>query len=1079
MSEGLIAITGTDNVDRKADIVFVHGLGGHFWSTWHPQGSDKYTNFFPAWLGEDFPNYGVWSMSYDSSPVKFQGSEMPIIELADYMATELVDSNDLGERPLIFITHSMGGILVKQMLRNAQDYGDSYRKRLVQQAKGIVYIATPHSGASLASLLKFLGLITSVNTKELEASHPRLLELNRVHRSHETLSQIPIRVFGESRKTKGILVVDGATVDPGIAEVTPTILPNEDHISIAKPESKNATLYKATRTFIRRNLQAKQSLPNLQGTKKPLQSQSIEVKNTNSDRNINSKKKRLNNLPYGSASNFVGRETQLQELDELLNSNQQEVITAIAGMGGVGKTELALQYALQYKDKYPGGVCWLKAREADMGMQIIQLSGLQPPKEFDLIAKVQYCWRNWQNEDKLLIVLDDVASVKKDYYQANIAPYLPPPKEQFKVLLTSRQRPGTNIKTLDLEVLAPDSALELPIVLVGEERINAELEVAREICQWLGYLPLGLELVGRYLDLHPTLTLVKTLSRLEKQKLKAKALLDSEQADTTAQLGIAAAFDLTWMELSADAQMLGCYLSLFVAEPFDWTWVEAVYCQEEDETEREIKIEELEELRDLELLNLHLLQLNRDDENYQLHSLIAQYFRAKLEVTDQAAERKRAFCTPMIKIAKTIPETTTLEDISKVILAIPHLTNVATELINFVEDENLMWSFEGLVRFYAGQGIYQQAEQWSEISLQTCRSRLGEQHPDVATSLNNLAESYHLQGKYEEAEPLYVQALEMRKQLLGEQHPKVAMSLNSLALLYYSQGKYEEAESLYVKALEMRKQLLGEQHPKVAISLNNLALLYFSQGKYEEAEPLYRQALEMYKYKQLLGERHPEIATSLGNLAGLYFLQGKYEEAEPLYIQALEMEKQLLGERHPNVAASLGNLAGLYRSQGKYEEAEPLYIQALDMEKQLLGERHPNVAASLNNLAELYRSQGKYEEAEPLYRQALDMVKQLLGERHPNTATSLGNLAGLYRSQGKYEEAEPLYIQALEMKKQLLGEQHPDIATSLNNLAGLYRSQGKYEEAELLYRQALEIAENVLGENHPTTNTIRENLNYL
>lgn len=291
MSEGLIAITGTDNAARKADIVFVHGLGGHFWSTWHPQGSDKDTNFFPMWLGADFPDYGIWSMSYDSSPVRFQGSEMPILDIAEYMATELVDSNDSGERPLIFITHSMGGILVKQMLRNAQDYGDSYRKSMVQQTKGIVYIATPHSGAALASLLKFLGLITSVNTKELEASHPRLLELNRVHRSNQTLAQIPIRVFGESRKTNGVMVVDGATVDPGVAEVTPTILPNQDHISIAKPESKNTTLYKATRTFIKRSLQAKQPLPNLQIREKPLQPQPIEVKNTNSDRDINSKKK--------------------------------------------------------------------------------------------------------------------------------------------------------------------------------------------------------------------------------------------------------------------------------------------------------------------------------------------------------------------------------------------------------------------------------------------------------------------------------------------------------------------------------------------------------------------------------------------------------------------------------------------------------------------------------------------------------------------------------------------------------------------------------------------------------------------
>ncbi|WP_425461527.1 tetratricopeptide repeat protein [Hyella patelloides] len=761
------------------------------------------------------------------------------------------------------------------------------------------------------------------------------------------------------------MVVDGATLDPGIAEVTPTILPNEDHISISKPQSKNTTLYKAVRTFIKRCLRNKQPLPNLKATDRTLQTKPIEVntyidkgnyneniggnyinvegnliQQSQDDSGINPKKKTLNNLPNHGASNFVGRETQLQELDKLLNNNQQVAITAIAGMGGIGKTELALQYALQSQDKYPGGVCWLKAREADIGTQIIELSDIQPPDEFDLVAKVQYCWRNWQDDRKLLIVLDDVLSFKKDYYQDKIDPYLPPPQEKFKVLLTSRQRPGTNIKTLDLEVLSPEAALELLTELAGESRINVELQLAKDLCEWLGYLPLGLELVGRYLDLHPTFTIAKTLERLEKQKLKAKALLDPEQADMTGQLGVAAAFDLSWSELSAEAQLLGCYLSLFSDEPFAWLWVEVVYCQAEDETEREMEIESLEELRDLELLNLHLLKLNGEDDNYQLHSLIAQYFRAKLEATKQAEEKKQAFCQLMIYIAQSIPQTPTLRNRSRVTLAIPHFSNVATELIDYVDDDNVIWSFMGLARFYKGQGAYNRAGQWCENNLQICRTRLGEQHPDVAASLNNLAYLYQSQGRYEDAEPLYIESLEMRKQLLGENHPDVANSLNNLAGLYQSQGRYEDAEPLYIESLEMSKQLLGENHPDVASSLNNLALLYQSQGRYEDAEPLYIESLEMRK--QLLGETHPSVASSLNNLAGLYQSQGRYEDAESLYIEVLEIAETILGEKHPSVANSLHNLASLYNSQERYEDAEPLFIEALEIAETTLGENHPN-----------------------------------------------------------------------------------------------------------------------------------------
>ncbi|WP_414590159.1 tetratricopeptide repeat protein, partial [Scytonema sp. PCC 10023] len=220
------------------------------------------------------------------------------------------------------------------------------------------------------------------------------------------------------------------------------------------------------------------------------------------------------------------------------------------------------------------------------------------------------------------------------------------------------------------------------------------------------------------------------------------------------------------------------------------------------------------------------------------------------------------------------------------------------------------------------------------------------------------------------------QALEMRKRLLGEQHPDVAQSLNALAALYQNQGRYTQAEPLFRQALEMRKRLLGQQHPDVATSLNDLAALYQKQGRYSEAEPLHRQALEMTK--RLLGEQHPSVATSLNNLAALYGSQGRYTEAEPLYRQALEMTKRLLGEQHPSVASSLNNLALLYESQGRYSEAEPLYRQALEMTKRLLGEQHLLVATSLNNLAFLYWRQAKITNALEIFGNGLQVDEQNL-----------------------------------------------------------------------------------------------------
>ncbi|MGK7935249.1 MAG: tetratricopeptide repeat protein [Xenococcaceae cyanobacterium] len=360
------------------------------------------------------------------------------------------------------------------------------------------------------------------------------------------------------------------------------------------------------------------------------------------------------------------------------------------------------------------------------------------------------------------------------------------------------------------------------------------------------------------------------------------------------------------------------------------------------------------------------------------------------------------------------------------------------------------------------QGKYNEAIPLAEQALAIRKKVLGDNHPDVAESLNNLAVLYESQGRYTEAEPLYQQALTIRKQQLGDNHPDVAESLNNLAVLYESQGRYSEAETLHKESLAIRKQRLGDNHPNVAQSLNNLAGVYLSQGRYTEAEPLYQQALTIRK--QQLGDNHPDVAASLNNLAELYRKQGKYTEAEPLYQQSLAIRQQQLGDNHSDVAASLNNLALLYRNQGRYAEAEPPLQQALAIVKKVLGEEHPFVANSLNNLAALYENQGRYAEAEPLYQQALAIDKKVLGEEHPFVASSLNNLAGLYENQGRYAEAEPLYQQALVILKQALGQEHPWVARNLNNLALLYQAQERYGEAETLYQQALVMNKQLLRE---------------
>nr|NDJ25626.1 tetratricopeptide repeat protein [Nostoc sp. B(2019)] len=499
---------------------------------------------------------------------------------------------------------------------------------------------------------------------------------------------------------------------------------------------------------------------------------------------------------------FVGREEELQNLHQLLQQNDRVAIAAVAGMGGVGKTELALQYAIAYRKIYKGGICWLLAKTGDVGIQIVQFArtqlDLNPPEDLDLPA-LQYCFRLWR-EGEVLLVLDDVT----EYQQ--VKPYLPSSSSRFKVLITTRQYFG-GIALLSLDVLQPEAALELLKSLLQKtpERIERELAVANQLCEWLGYLPLGLELVGRYLARKQDLSLAEMLRRLENKRLDERSLSKPKSEDNmTAQKGVLAAFELSWQELEDEDKQLGCLLSLFAAAPIPWNLVEQ--CLPEEDAE------DLEEIRDDSLLNLHLLQ-RKGEGIYQLHPLLREFFQYKCTDLEQAEEFKRSLCRVMVTVAKDISETPTLEQITDVTPAIPHISEVGKNLIEYVSDDDLIWTFVGNARFYEGQGLYDKAAPWREECLEITRQRLGEQHSDVATSLNDLAELYCSQGRYSEAEPLLIQALALWRKLLGEEHPDVASSLKNLAVLYFSQGRYSEAEPLLIQALALWRQMLGEEHP--------------------------------------------------------------------------------------------------------------------------------------------------------------------------------------------------------------------------------------------------------------------------
>ncbi|KAB5581194.1 P-loop containing nucleoside triphosphate hydrolase protein [Coniochaeta sp. 2T2.1] len=165
-----------------------------------------------------------------------------------------------------------------------------------------------------------------------------------------------------------------------------------------------------------------------------------------------------------------------------------------------------------------------------------------------------------------------------------------------------------------------------------------------------------------------------------------------------------------------------------------------------------------------------------------------------------------------------------------------------------------------------------------------------------ASLLHCAAGFFDYHGQWKDAEGFLVQAIRLREELLGEEDPSTLASMANLASTYSNQGRWKEAESLDVQVLAARKRVLGEEHHDTLISMGNLASTYRNQGRWEEAEELEVQVME--PMKRVLGEEHHDTLTSMCNLASTYRNQGRWKEAESLDVQVMEASKRVLGEEH-------------------------------------------------------------------------------------------------------------------------------------------------------------------------------------
>jgi tetratricopeptide (TPR) repeat protein len=238
-----------------------------------------------------------------------------------------------------------------------------------------------------------------------------------------------------------------------------------------------------------------------------------------------------------------------------------------------------------------------------------------------------------------------------------------------------------------------------------------------------------------------------------------------------------------------------------------------------------------------------------------------------------------------------------------------------------------------------------------------------------------------------------------QERVLGPDHPDTLGSRNNLALAYRAAGRFDEAISLHEQALAARERVLGLDHPGTLTARDNLALAYRDAGRTAEAIPLHEQALAARE--RVLGPDHPDTLTSRNNLAAAYQVAGRFDEAISLHEQALAARERVRGPDHPDTLRSRHSLAVAYQVAGRLDEAVSLYEQTLADYERVLGLDHPETLLLRSNLALAYRDAGRFDEAISLHEQALAARERVLGPDHPHTLQSRDNLAAAYRAAGR------------------------------------------------------------------------------
>ncbi len=751
-----------------------------------------------------------------------------------------------------------------------------------------------------------------------------------------------------------------------------------------------------------------------------------------SEANILSATSSLWNVPHRRNPFFTGREDIFAHLYNTLRSSNAAALTqaqAISGLGGIGKTQIAVEYAYRNRDHYKA-VFWINAStrnaiSADF-VAIAALLGLPVQQEQDIVVRAV---KNWLTDHTgWLLILDNVDNL------AMVADFLPVHGTGDVLLTTRLQALGTIARGIEVEKMGMDEGMMLLLrrakIIAPNEMLEQAPKESREqaafILSELDGLPLALDQAAAYIEeTHCGLAQYLNLYGSRRKDL----LLRRGQSPLDHPESVTATWSLSLQQIkqesSSAAELL--YLLAFLNPEAIPEEIISLGAAELGPSLSAVASDSLELDAIIELLlRYSLIRRTPEEKSLSIHRLVQAVLKDGLDKDAQRLEAEKAIRT----INHAFPNVE-LHTWGQCQRCLPHVLVCVT----YVEEYKLFF-------------------------------------PEAARLFNEAASYLIMRAEYDQAKRLLQSTLVIRQSILEADHPDIARTLNDLGVVHLNQGKYPDAERLLQKALILRQQTLGEAHLDVAQSLYHLADVYRRQGAYTKAEPCYVQALNIRE--TALDIAPSLVAESHYGLGKLYHSQEKYQQAERSCQKALFLQEQHLGESHPSVASTLSMLAKIYQKLNQLDQAKEMNIRALNIRESISGEAQPQVATIINSLVEIYHAEGRYSEAALLIEKALKIHEQLLGLEHPFTAYSLSNLAENHFLQGNFTQAEFYYQKALAIRLQHLGLNHPHTASTWHQLAKVYFALERYAESAALYQKALSVFEHSFGLDHQLVVSIQE-----